>query len=149
MAFAFLNPDFVLQLFFILPVKIKWLALIQWIGYFLTIVFDDWPMRLMATAAVFNFLLFFQHDIFLRIKQGRRRMAMQAQTIADKHKPRHVCRVCGVTNLSDPTMRFRYCSKCEGQCGYCMEHIRGHEHVIKESIVESREARVEGRESTR
>jgi hypothetical protein len=135
LAFAFLNPDFTLYLFFFLPVKIKWLALIQWIFYFLTIALGDWPTRLVTTAAVFNFLLFFQHDIFQRVKQGRRRMAMQAKVIADKHKPRHVCRVCGVTNLSDPTMRFRYCSKCEGQCGYCMEHIRDHEHVIKEPNV--------------
>ena len=33
LAFARLYPDFTLNLFFILPIRIKWLALITWIGY--------------------------------------------------------------------------------------------------------------------
>jgi hypothetical protein len=33
LAFAFLYPDFEILIFFILPVKVKWLALITWIGY--------------------------------------------------------------------------------------------------------------------
>src|ERR1039458_1082074 len=33
LAFAYLNPDFELVLFFILPVKVKWLALLTWVVY--------------------------------------------------------------------------------------------------------------------
>ena len=41
LAFAALFPDFVIHLFFLLPVKIKWLALLAWIGYFFALVFGD------------------------------------------------------------------------------------------------------------
>ena len=33
LAFARLFPDFTINLFFILPIKIKWLALLAWFGY--------------------------------------------------------------------------------------------------------------------
>ncbi len=133
LAFAYLYPNFQFLLFFILPVKVKWLALLQWIGYFLTMLSGSLTMQLMATAAVCNFLLFFWHDIFLRARSGQRRMALQAEHIRTAHKPRHTCVVCGVTNLSDPKMGFRYCSKCIGAPCYCTEHINHHEHVVEES----------------
>ena len=41
LAFARLFPDFELHLFFILPIKIKWLALLTWIGYGWTMVAAD------------------------------------------------------------------------------------------------------------
>ncbi len=130
LAFAYLYPDFQLLLFFLLPVKVKWLALLQWIFYFLTIAFGTLTGQLMATASVCNFFLFFGHDIWLRIKSGRRRMAAQAKAIRQADTPRHTCRICGVTNLSNPKMSFRYCSECVGSPCYCMDHIRAHEHVV-------------------
>ena len=132
LAFAFLNPDFVLLLFFILPVKIKWLALLAWIGYGFRLLVGPWPARLLVLAAIGNFLVFFCADIVARIRTGRRRMAHQASVVAarrDEATPRHRCRVCGKTDLSDPQMDFRYCSKCAGNECYCADHIRNHEHV--------------------
>jgi hypothetical protein len=131
LAFAYLYPDFELLLFFILPVKVKWLALLQWMFYAYTVLSGDWSARLLVLAAVCNFGLFFWHDIFLRIKAGRRRMTQQAQQIHAANTPRHKCVVCGVTNLSDPKMSFRYCSKCSGAPCYCAKHIFAHEHVIE------------------
>ena len=132
LAFAFLNPDFVLLLFFILPVKIKWLALLAWVGYGFRFLVGPWSARLLVLAAVGNFLVFFFGDIVERIRSGRRRMDHQATLAAnrrDEAEPRHRCRVCGKTDLSDPRMDFRYCSKCAGNQCYCEEHIRNHEHV--------------------
>jgi hypothetical protein len=133
LAFAYLYPDFQLLLFFILPVKVKWLALLQWIGYALVMLFGSLTMQLMAAASVCNFALFFWYDVFLRVKSGQRRMALQAEQIRTAHAPRHTCVSCGVTNLSDPRMSFRYCSQCAGAPCYCAEHIHNHEHVIEES----------------
>ncbi len=133
LAFAYLYPHFVIYLFFLLPVKIKWLALITWIGYFLALVFGPtWTARLMVLASVCNFLLFFGRDIALRVRAARWRMKEQARQITQRNKPRHVCTVCGITNLTHPDMDFRYCSKCKGSHGYCSEHIRNHEHVAAE-----------------
>ena len=112
LAFAYLYPDFQLLLFFILPVKVKWLALVQWIGYFWVIAVSPVIMKLLAVASVCNFVLFFWHGIFLRARAGERRMARRAKEIRSANTPRHACAVCGITNLSHPKMNFRYCSKC-------------------------------------
>jgi hypothetical protein len=139
LAFAYLYPDFQLLLFFILPVKVKWLALLQWIGYFFVMLFGSAIVQILATAAICNFLLFFGHDIFLRIRAGRWRMAQQVRQIRAARTPRHTCVTCGVNNLTDPTMGFRYCSKCIGTKCYCETHLRMHEHVTAESEPESDE----------
>lgn len=133
LAFAHLYPDFQLLLFFVLPVKVKWLALLQWIFCLSVILFGSPIEQLMAAASVCNFILFFWHDIWLRMKAGRRRMAAQAQQIQQANTPRHTCRVCGVTNLSDPKMSFRYCSKCAGSPCYCAEHLHAHTHLVAET----------------
>lgn len=134
LAFAYLYPDFQLLLFFLLPVKVKWLALLQWIGYFLAMISGDLMTKLLVSAAVCNFALFFWHDIILRMKSGRRRMAQQAKRIRTVNTPRHCCIVCGATNLSHPKMTFRYCSKCAGSPCYCAEHIRSHQHVGEDRV---------------
>ena len=41
---------------------------------------------------------------------------------------RHKCCVCGRTELTDPELDFRYCSKCIGPYEYCSEHIYTHVH---------------------
>jgi hypothetical protein len=133
LAFAFLNPDFELLIFFILPVKIKWFALLLWLKYALVVILGSWTDRLAVFAATGNFLLFFGGDIVSRIRTGRRRMTHQAQVFSetkDEREPRHRCRVCGKTDLSDPKADFRYCSKCAGNQCYCTDHIFNHEHVL-------------------
>jgi hypothetical protein len=121
LAFAFLNPDFEMMIFFILPVKIKWLALIQWISYGVALVFGTWPTRLAVLAAVGNFLVFFARDIVLRAKTGRRRMEHQARQAAarDNDEPRHRCVVCGKNDRTHPMEDFRYGD--DDRC-YCSEH---------------------------
>jgi hypothetical protein len=131
LAFAYLFPDFQLMLFFILPVKIKWLALLLWVGYFYALVTEPLIIKLLVAASVCNFFLFFWKDIAQRIKTGRRRMVQQAQRIQESKLPEvfHCCRVCGITEKTHPEMDFRYCSQCKGGCCYCSEHLRNHEHV--------------------
>jgi hypothetical protein len=130
LAFAFLCPDFELYLFFLLPVKIKWLALIAWIGYGLALIFGDWLMRLLVLASVCNFLLFFGKDLVLRVRTGWRSMSRQATRLTAKAPAYfHRCAVCGITDRTHPQMDFRYCSQCAGNHGYCQEHLRNHEHV--------------------
>ncbi|MDF9832418.1 hypothetical protein M2103_000628 [Ereboglobus sp. PH5-5] len=132
LAFAYLNPEFEIMVFFILPVKIKWLALITWIGYAFTFFTGGLSAKLMVVASVGNFLIFFSGDLARRIRSGRRRMATQADRIAqqsDTPMMRNRCHVCGKTSQTHPQEDFRYCSKCEGEYCYCSEHIRNHEHV--------------------
>ena len=130
LAFAVLYPDFEMYLFFLLPVKIKWLALLTWIGYFFVLVLGSPVSRLLVLASICNFLLFFGKDIIHRVRTGRRRMALQAAQLAVR-KPSyyHRCTVCGITDRTHPQMDFRYCSKCVGAHAYCAEHLGKHEHI--------------------
>ena len=113
---------------FVLPVKVKWLALLQWIGYGFIMLSADWVTSIMATAAVFNFFLFFGREIYHRARSGHGRMSRQVKRIAERDKPRHTCSVCNATNLTHPSLHFRYCSKCPGTPCFCEEHLAGHKH---------------------
>ncbi len=135
LAFAYLNPDFELLIFFILPVKIKWLALLMWLWFGYTVIVGSWSERLAVLAAIGNFLLFFSGNIISGIRSGRQRMTHQARVFAaspDEREPRHRCRICGKTELSDPRADFRYCSKCAGNQCYCSDHLFNHEHLLVE-----------------
>ena len=133
LAFAYLNPEFEIMLFFILPLKIRWLALFAWAVYAAYFVLGSWPARLQIVAAVGNFFIFFGRDLWLNagVITRRRRLASEgrAARAVEEDEPRHRCRVCGKTDRTDPQLDFRYCSKCAGDECYCPEHISQHEHV--------------------
>ncbi len=133
LAFAYLNPDFVMYLFFVLPVKIKWLALLTWVMYGWTLIVGDWSQRLGVLAATGNFLLFLGPAIVRDMQAGRRHMKAQAWRTAarvEERGPRHRCVVCGKNSDTHPDLDFRYCSKCEDDACYCPEHIGDHEHRV-------------------
>ena len=64
-----------------------------------------------------------KHQYHKEIREGR-----MAQTVAP-NGARHRCAVCGRTELDDPNLEFRYCSKCNGNYEYCQDHLFTHEHV--------------------
>jgi len=133
LAFARLNPDFVLYIMFILPVKIRWLAMLQWIGYGLAFLSGDWMAKGMVAASVANYFIFFGSDIWLNMKHGHRRMQHQARPMTAPKRLVHQCAVCGLNSETSPQAQFRYCSKCDGERCYCQEHLQNHEHVIRET----------------
>ena len=47
---------------------------------------------------------------------------------------KHRCAVCGRTELDDDMLEFRFCSKCEGNYEYCMDHLYTHTHVKREPV---------------
>jgi hypothetical protein len=76
-AFAALYPDMEFMLFFILPVKAKYLALIDLLFFLQPIVSGDWSSRLNAIFILVNVYLFFggdlTHMVRLSIMQWNRR----------------------------------------------------------------------------
>lgn len=132
LAFATLFPDYQILLFFVLPVRMKWLALLTWLGYAYQFVFGGWEIRVMVLAAIANFLIFFARDIFVNVRYGRRQFVKSAARATQKERgPVHRCTTCGITDKSHPDMDFRYCPQCDGQYGYCRDHIFSHEHIKK------------------
>lgn len=49
--------------------------------------------------------------------------------VVDAPAYRHKCTVCGRTDVSNPELEFRYCSKCNGFYCYCQDHINNHVHI--------------------
>ncbi|HWI41507.1 MAG TPA: hypothetical protein VNX25_08470 [Verrucomicrobiae bacterium] len=129
LAFATLYPDYTLMLFMVLPVKVKWLAWITWAGYGFKLLFGGWGTRVVVLAAVFNLLLFFGGDLLRSLRSGRRRSSWRSRTAEREQGHIHRCSVCGITDLTHPKTDFRYCPQCEGQRGYCPDHIFSHQHV--------------------
>lgn len=126
LAFAFLNPNFVLHLFFILPVKIKWLALITWVFYALQFFGGGVAAKLTVLAATGNFFLFFGREIVERIRTGRERVQRQAKQERIRQEmagPMHTCSVCGRTSDSDPELGFRYRTEGDKEVCYCEDHL--------------------------
>jgi hypothetical protein len=129
LAFAYLYPDFTLSIYFILPIRIKWLALIAWLGYAWMMIQGDWTTRAYVLASVGNFLLFFGGDLWRRLRFGKRSLVGAIQQRTDGNKPFHRCTICGLTERDAPNEDFRICSKCDaGTFEYCSQHLRNHEH---------------------
>lgn len=143
-AFATLYPDTQFLIYFIIPVKVKWLAWLDAalfafeIGFYL---FGGTPvLALMPVVGIFNYLVFFWDDLMGLLHRGGERAAhrVNPQTINFKKAQKevqnrkgylHKCAVCGLTDADDPNMEFRYCSKCNGYYCYCMNHINNHVHI--------------------
>lgn len=132
LAFAYLYPDFTLSIYFILPIRIKWLALLTWIGYGFVLIEGDWPSRAYILASICNFLLFFGRDIFHRMRYGKHTMETAFRKVTEGRKPFHTCAICGLTEHDEPQEDFRICSKCDASTfEYCSQHLRNHEHRMK------------------
>ncbi len=136
LAFAHLYPNFTMYVFLVLPIQIKWLAVVAWMGYVWQFAVGGTAQRMAIVAALTNFFLFLGRDMWLSIRHGQRRLETAARRRADERagpQARHRCFVCGKTDLTNPEMDFRYCSKCSGDQCYCPDHIRNHVHIVSET----------------
>jgi len=136
LAFAYIYPDFEILIFFILPVKVKYLAWLNWAFIAFTLLTAPLPEKAAALVSVSNFFLFFGADIISMIRHRgssyRRKSSFQGSFNEPARKGTyHKCTVCGMTEQDDPNMDFRYCSTCEGGYEYCMTHLNSHEHIKK------------------
>ena len=140
--FATLYPDMQVLLFFIIPIKIKWLAIVDALFFLYSIVTSTFPANLLPIVAVLNYLLFCGGPLFDAIRRllgGTRRQ--RQNTVNFKNEVRRMqreqqqrtytrrCEVCGRTDTDYPQLEFRYCSRCAGYHCYCMDHINNHRHV--------------------
>jgi hypothetical protein len=118
LAFAALNPDFELSLFFVLPVRIKWLAMATWIGYGISFVSGPAGVRAQTLAACLGFFLFFGRDLV----RSARAQARPVPPAASPQTPFHQCDVCGRTDLSDPRLDFIYVPGPTATRCLCRDH---------------------------
>jgi membrane associated rhomboid family serine protease len=122
-AFARFYPDQVIYLFFILPVKIKWVAWVSAAFLLFGFVVGSNSYRMALVAALANYLIFFGPEIIYEarhrgeVSARRKRYARSSRSEA---QPLHKCAVCGATELSDPNLDFRVARDGEE---YCVPHL--------------------------
>ncbi len=128
LAFAYLNPNFKLLLFFIIPIKLKWLAYIAWAGLIATILLGSIQTKILTLLSISNFLIFFYEDLLYTVRTGFKGASHGPKKALHKEKPHHICAVCGKNERDNPDMEIRYCSTCFPQTCYCGEHANNHQH---------------------
>ncbi|MDF2841361.1 MAG: hypothetical protein K0Q99_2133 [Clostridia bacterium] len=135
LAFARIYPNYELLIYFILPVKIKYLAMLEWAFIIYTVLTGSMPSKMAAIVSLINYFIFFGGDILSGAKSNRQVHQSRQRFRADipRDFTYHKCTVCGKTEKDDPNMEFRYCDQCEGDYEYCMEHVKNHEHIKKPS----------------
>lgn len=126
LAFAALWPNFELLLFFLIPVKVKWLAWITFGFYGLTLINGPTTTKLVILASLANYGLFFWRDFYHAMSDRSRREQFQAQMAAERSASFHLCVVCQRTEKDDNRLEFRVCTDCGNE--YCMEHLDHHDH---------------------
>ena len=137
-SFAALFPDMQVLFMFFIPVKMKYLAIIDAAFFLFSVFRASFPENLLPLVAVLNFLIFCGGELrsFLPKKQSKstinfkREAARIRREQADKLYT-HKCVVCGRTDADYPELEFRYCSRCAGYHCFCSDHINNHSHFTE------------------
>ena len=126
LAFATLFPNIEFMIFFILPVKVKWLGWLTAGFYVLELLSGNMGGRLSVLAAFATYFIFFGKTFFQSFKTDIRHKTFVAERVEITAQSIHCCTTCGATEKTDKSMHFRYCSTC-GNC-FCEKHINDHHH---------------------
>ena len=132
LAFAATYPDMQVLLMFVIPVKVKWMGILDAILIVYTVIAGNLFTKFAVVASLLNFVLYFYRLHRSRISpiQMHRKAQFERKSNAGRAKvTRHKCAVCGRTEEDDPNLEFRFCSKCNGNYEYCQYHLFTHEHV--------------------
>lgn len=141
LAFAATFPQMQFYLYGLLPIRAYWLEIFIGAEFLYEFLFGGLIARSCIGLALLNFVIFFMmtrnyskispREIKRKQKFKSDMKTAQAEKIRLTH---HKCAVCGRTEKDDPNLEFRYCSKCEGNLEYCMDHLYTHKHVTKEDL---------------
>ena len=159
LGYATLYPNAHFLLFYIIPVKAWIFAVLDLALILITVISNSFPVfyfpyNLLPLISIANYFLFFGKDFFnifpMSWRVNASRLFGKKVTPTRKQQPKvirfdagsyqastakpqapftHRCSVCGRTDVSNPELEFRYCSKCNGYFCYCEDHISNHTHI--------------------
>lgn len=151
LSYATLYPDAHFLLFFIIPIKAWIFALFDLVLVLLGLFTSPFPYNLFPVISLANYFLFFGKDVlnvipvswranarrlFRKKPKGQKGRTIhfdagsyEASHATPKAPYTHRCTVCGRTDVSNPELEFRYCSRCKGYYCYCQDHINNHSHI--------------------
>lgn len=148
LSYATMFPDSQFLLFFIIPVKAWIFALFDLVIVLFDLIAYPFPYNFFSVISLANYFLFFGKDIVNVVPRswrmkiahffGKKPKQAKAKVITFRASPvsasekanyTHKCAVCGRTDVSNPELEFRYCSRCKGYYCYCQDHINDHAHI--------------------
>lgn len=152
LSYATMYPNSQFLLFFIIPIKAWIFALLDLIIVIAGLITYPFPYNLYSVISIANYFLFFGKDVLNVIpvswRANARRLfrrkpkqqkpkvvpfpnagSYEASTASPRAPYTHRCTICGRTDVSDPDLEFRYCSRCKGYYCYCIDHINNHSHI--------------------
>jgi len=152
LSYATLFPNSQFLLLFIIPVRAWIFALFDLAIVVMDLIVYPFPYNLFSVISLANYFLFFGKDVLNVIPMSWRINFRRLFRKASAPKPKakvipfnagsyeashsapkapytHRCTVCGRTDVSDPDLEFRYCSRCKGYYCYCQDHINNHTHI--------------------
>lgn len=158
-AVATIIPEQRVLFMMFIPIKMKWLAIVD-LALTTLSVLQGMDVALMMGQAyggriglvcalcallpvvgLLNYLLFFGRDIgnlfgrrvnrYVPPRPPRQPAAVPGRSTRTTtgQSYHHKCTICGRTDTDCPGLEFRYCSRCRGYFCYCIDHINNHEHV--------------------
>ena len=137
-SFAVLYPNMQVLFMYIIPIKMKYLAIIDALFFLYSIFTTRFPFNLMPVVALVNFLIFCGADLWrlLPRKQSKSTVNFRRESARIRREQQdrlytHKCAVCGRTDTEYPNLEFRYCSRCAGYHCFCSDHINNHIHFTE------------------
>ena len=163
LAFTVVGGDGIVYMYFIIPLKMKWLGYIDLIILLYYFIIGGLFTKLIVVASILNYFIYF----FINKKRYipspsdlKRKRQFKSSYKPKSSKPKdikynsdgtikfpgsskiippgygnpegisvHKCAVCGRTEVGNPNLEFRFCSKCNGNYEYCSDHLYTHEHI--------------------
>lgn len=131
-AFATVFPSYQIYLFFIVPIRVKWLGFVTlaFIGFYF--FKGDIGTKAAIAVALGNYLLFFGGHLWrlargqkVQMQQAARRTSFQPPP-AREEAPARACAICGARQDDGADIRVCTCERCGGPRELCIEHARSH-----------------------
>lgn len=135
LAYAFLFPDHQVLIYFIIPVRVKWMGyldivylIVEILRYGLAHYYTGMITVIMSVLNFIVFYLMLQSGKRMTHAQKRRKRRYHQEVRQTQILTRHKCAICGQTEEDNPDLEFRYCSRCKGNYEYCQNHLFTHQH---------------------
>ena len=119
-AFATIAPNYEIFLFFVLRVRVKYIAWVLAGMLALQFALLPLPAKMAMTASLANYLLFFLPGALRDARTRRADAARLHKFRASDDVTIHRCRTCGCTEVSHPDLDFRVAGNGEE---YCLAHL--------------------------
>jgi len=130
-AFATVFPDIQILLFFVLPIRVKWLGIVAAAAFAYSFAVGDWNQRAAIASSAAAYAVFFGEHWWNVLRNRRVVMRQRSRRAQFEAAPpvfgQRVCAICGAREADGADVRVCSCEKCGGKPRtLCLQHARNH-----------------------